>query len=52
MLYSIENDNRNYRIFTLIICETILILDISEYKSFVITVIRIGIPKDLIESTS
>ena len=42
MYIIIENDYRNYRIFTFTIFETIF-----EYKSF-----EIGIPKDLIESTS
>ena len=49
--YIIENDYRNYRIFTFTIFKTIFILDIFEYKSFEITVILIAIPEDLIERT-
>ena len=45
-MYIIENDYRNYRIFRDYFC-----LGIFEYKSFEITVIQIGIPEDLIEST-
>ena len=52
-MYIIENDYRNYRIFTFTIFETIFAWASSNtlYKSFEITVIQIGIPEDLIERT-